>query len=115
MQLWTEGQMYPEILDKIKKNHENNVINKLVGKRWCVKFSCFNAKSDASRLVSILQGMSEIFDRAGSVDLKNPETRIAIIEVRLSIYALWMHCEAMRKCWQGSGVTVLPGTGVPMP
>ncbi|KAK1936299.1 putative RNA methylase [Babesia divergens] len=78
--LWTEGQTYPEILNKIKKNHENDVVNKLVGKRWCVKFSCFNAKSDASRLVSILQGMSEIFDRAGAVDLKNPETRIAIIE-----------------------------------
>ncbi|KAK1443268.1 RNA methylase-like protein [Babesia gibsoni] len=80
IRVWSEGQTYADVLEDIKKNHEQDIVEKLVDKRWCVKFKCFNSKTEPSRLVSILNEMSEVFDRAGDVDIKNPNTKIAIIE-----------------------------------
>ncbi|ORM39686.1 tRNA (guanine(10)-N2)-methyltransferase -like protein [Babesia sp. Xinjiang] len=78
--VWTEGKTYEEILNQIREKYEHLVQQKLLGKTWCTKYNCFNGKNDQNRLVEILEGMAEIFDRAGKVDIKNPETKIAIIE-----------------------------------
>ncbi|GFE55590.1 hypothetical protein BaOVIS_029940 [Babesia ovis] len=78
--VWTEGQKYAEILREIQQNHRQRLVDHLIGKRWCAKFNCFNSKNDQMRHIAILQQMSEILDVAGKVDIKNPETKIAIIE-----------------------------------
>ncbi|EDO05885.1 RNA methylase family protein [Babesia bovis T2Bo] len=78
--VWVEGQSYDEIMQDIKCNHEKRIDETLVNKRWCAKFNCFNGKNDQGRQVAILEEMSELFDMAGKVDIKNPETKIAIIE-----------------------------------
>ncbi|GBE59771.1 hypothetical protein BOVATA_012640 [Babesia ovata] len=78
--VWTEGQSYSNILQNIRREHQHNVEQTLVGKSWCVKYNCFNSKNDTDKLVAILEEMTEVFERAGKVDIKNPETKIAIVE-----------------------------------